>query len=100
MTRCRPYRAPWCAAARQARPAAANRPQQKCRLKAQITSQKAGNGKTDPNTDRDGQAKPENEVEFLPESSLFAKQQRLELNRADQSAGNDRSHAQLEHQMD
>ncbi len=87
-------------AAQRARPATANRAEQKRGLKAQISSQKAGNGKTDPDANRDRQAKPEHEVEFLPEGSFFAKQQRLELNRANQSAGNDRGHSQLEHQMD
>src|ERR1700722_18570443 len=78
----------------------AQRSQQKRRLKAQIPSQKAGNGKADPDADCDRQRKPQHQINFLPEGPFFAKQQRLELFGADQSAGNNRGHAQLEHQMD
>ncbi len=87
-------------AAERTRPAPADHAQQQRSLKAQIACLKTGLRNADQDADHDRQPEPEHEKHFLPEGALFAKQKGLEFFGTHQTAGNGRSYAQLDQQID
>src|SRR3981081_4673089 len=80
-------------------PPSADDAQQQRSLECQISGEKTLGGKPDPHTRRDGQSKPQDEVNLLPQRTFFTKQQRLELNRPHQSARHRGRHAQLDQEL-
>ena len=79
---------------------AADHSQQQRRFETQVAREKTLLNDSDPYADHDRQAEPENQIDFLPECTLFPVEQELEFLRSHQRARHNRGHAQLEQLMD
>src|SRR5258708_7537086 len=81
-------------------PASSDYAQQQRGFKAQIARRKTFLENSDPDANHDRQAEPQDHIQLLPESALFAEQQKLEFLGPYKSAGNSRGYAQLDQQID
>ncbi len=87
-------------AAQHAGEASADHAQQHRGLEGQIAGRKTSGAEPDPHAQGQGNADPQDEIDFLLPVPLIAEQQRLELHRAAQNAGRRGGHAQLDQQID
>jgi hypothetical protein len=74
--------------------------QQNRGLQRQIAAKKIMEAKADPDSQRQRDANPEHQVDFLFPIAFVAEQERLELHLASKNAGGGRSYANLDQQVD